>query len=105
MTAESGSNHHTKPQDFWGGVGATPNGACLSTEDAESWQSWRAQNLDPIVFPREGFGHVYGQDVIDEVDNHPLGSRRVGEEKKSDGHDYGSTKSPGKSRIDFSITD
>lgn len=55
----------------WGQVRASPFGACLtSTKESDSeWHAWRAKNLAPLEFPRGHFNHVYGQAVIDEVDN------------------------------------
>lgn len=90
---------HTQPN--WGQVRACPYGACLkksgatvkstststkkskkkktpttkvSAESAEEWHDRREQNLAPLNFPLEGYGHVHGQGVIDEVDKSPLGS-------------------------------
>jgi hypothetical protein len=100
-----------KSQVHWGQVRASPQGSCLTKRNAASWHGWRDAHLDPLVFPLEGFGHVYGQPVIDAVDRTPLGTKKVlekavldklgvplskAEEKKdSDEHDYGQTKTPG----------
>jgi RNA polymerase beta subunit len=127
----------TRP--VWGQVRASPLGSCLlagvpsppndeveeegaataaNDNDGVSWHRWRKEYLRPIKFPVEGFDHVHGQSVIDEIDNHPLGSAggadggsfpRVDEEDGDDNdaeskksapsvqqhvHDYGSTKTP-----------
>jgi DNA-directed RNA polymerase III subunit RPC2 len=75
-----------------GHIRATPLGAGLSTEGADEWQAWRVKNLSPLVFPVDGYDHLNGQEVIDEIDSTPLGSR-PSEERKDD-HEYGSTKTP-----------
>jgi hypothetical protein len=100
-----------KSQVHWGQVRASPYGSCLTKRNAAKWHGWRDAHLDPLVFPLEGFGHVYGQPVIDAVDQNPLGANKVlgkavldklgkplskvEEEKNVDGHDYGATKTPG----------
>jgi hypothetical protein len=75
-----------------GHIRATPLGAGLSTEGADEWHAWRAENLSPLKFPVDGFDHLNGQEVIDEIDSTPLGSRPS--EEKTSSHEYGSTKSP-----------
>lgn len=65
-------------------------GSCL-TGTHEEFLAWRQENLKAIDFPVPGFGHVHGQDVIDQVDNTPLGS---GRQEADEIHDYGSTKTP-----------
>ena len=96
-----------KVQKTWGQVRASPSGSCLTTRDGEDWHQWRQDHLEPLQFPKEGFHHIYGQDVIQQVDSRPLGNRKakmgdalyaaeVEEEKKvMDGRDYGSTKTTG----------
>jgi DNA-directed RNA polymerase III subunit RPC2 len=107
----------------WGEVRASPFGASLTTTDADKWHQWRDTHLPPIQFPVQGFDHVHGQQVIDQIDGHPLGSsadptdadgssgnaNKEGEDededsdveimepkkkKKPTAHDYGSTKTP-----------
>jgi DNA-directed RNA polymerase III subunit RPC2 len=102
----------------WGEVRASPYGASLTTKNAEKWHQWRNENLAPIQFPAQGFDHVYGQQVIDQIDQHPLGydpdtadDTADAEKKAASGikedpnapkkrkstpmaHDYGSTKTP-----------
>lgn len=109
----------------WGQVRASPFGACLDTSrenDASEWHDWRAKNLKPIDFPKEGYDHVYGQETIDQVDSQPLIPKESamghlpGHDTKKDEedelmpdapasgsvpkpisqthHDYGSTKTP-----------
>lgn len=83
----------------WGCVRATPYGSCLSsvaTKDASEWHDWRKVHLEPIQFPVEGFDHVHGQNVIDEVDNHPLGMSATATDERNQPvvHDYGSEKTP-----------
>lgn len=104
------------PTVQWGQVRASPYGACLVQRNAERWHDWRNDFLQPLVFPKEGFGHVYGQGVIDAIDQTPLGSSQLIDqvildklgvtsskilptvhEQPVDGHDYGSTKTPGTS--------
>lgn len=96
----------------WGQVRASPSGACLATfEGGEDWHQWRHNHLEPLQFPKEGFHHMYGQDVIQQVDSRPLGnlhrdkkndelgSGLLAQEeevkKVMDGRDYGSTKTTG----------
>lgn len=57
----------------WGEVRASPYGSCLSSRDASTFQEWRKQHLPPLEFPKEGFDHVYGQDIIESIDNTLLG--------------------------------
>jgi hypothetical protein len=127
------------PPFAWGQVRASPTGSCLSTPplqsasnnnnndineaqaQAQAFHQWRKDNLQPIEFPAAGFDHIYGQPVIDQVDEHPLGMITKHEESQSDKeasekqsskatkvssstqqpftpllhvHEYGSTKSP-----------
>lgn len=94
-------NEHSKK---WGHVRASPTGSCLTTRPSDDWHQWRKDHLGPLQFPVDGFGHIYGQDVIQQVDSRPLGNRKnklvgellEGEEEKKDGRDYGSTKTTGK---------
>lgn len=60
-----------------GYVRATPYGAQLVgggspllRDDVESWENWRDTHLQPLDFPKKGFAHVYGRDVIDAVDGY-----------------------------------
>jgi DNA-directed RNA polymerase III subunit RPC2 len=84
----------------WGHVRGSPIGnfpsSQKSVKHAEAWQAWRQNRLPPLQFPVEGFDHVYGQNVIDEIDSHPLGTSRmdVDEKKLGEIHDYGSEKTP-----------
>ena len=65
----------------WGRVRASPYGACLDNKknkmtnekDEEEWKEFR-QSLPELIFPKQGFDHIYGQDVIDEVDSQDLGA-------------------------------
>lgn len=57
----------------WGEVRASPYGSCLSSRDSSTFQEWRKQHLPPLEFPKEGFDHVYGQDIIESIDNTLLG--------------------------------
>ena len=59
--------------------------------ETAAWHDWRNNNLKPVQYPVGGFDHVYGQSVIDEIDNHPLGSSRIW---KCVTTDYGSEKTP-----------
>ena len=92
----------TKTQFKWGHVRASPYGSCLdSVQDGKSlqeWEDWR-KNLPPIEVPREGYGHVYGQKTIDEVDGTLVGDGNPEEPATGDvglknPHDFGSTKTP-----------
>ena len=79
----------------WGRVRASPAGSKpreSSREKGQAWHQWRREHLDPLVFPVDGYDHVYGQPVIDQVDNERLGGCM--EEESPDDHDYGSTKTP-----------
>lgn len=81
----------------WGQVRATPLGSCLSKtsiSDTTAWYDWRNANLKPIQYPAEGFDHVYGQSVIDEIDNHALGTGHKDNDNNTVVHDYGSEKTP-----------
>lgn len=96
-----------------GQVRASPLGGAsgLSKEkDAAAWREWRRKNLAPIEYPLEGYNHRHGQDVIDSIENHPIGADAGGglqqqkqqkekQERKQQPeevliHDYGSTKTP-----------
>ena len=95
------SEEEKRSSPHWGEVRASPYGACLTQRNAESWHGWRKTSLTPLEFPREGYGHLYGQEVIDQVDRTPLGTAafdKLGDPVKAaafDGRDYGSTKTPG----------
>ena len=100
------SEHDEEPEEtlssevHWGQVRASPYGSCLTKRNAASWHGWRNDHLETLVFPKEGFDHLYGQDTIDQVDQTPLGSQRLDKlgmpvKAAVDGHDYGSTKTPG----------
>jgi DNA-directed RNA polymerase III subunit RPC2 len=82
----------------WGRVRGSLLGSRLPTanvNDASAWHGWRKDNMKPIQYPAEGFDHIYGQPVIDEIDNNALGSRTDHDEKKNaEIHDYGSEKTP-----------
>lgn len=104
MKDEAGDDE-LKSQMHWGQVRASPYGACLTQRNAEKWHGWRSDALEPLVFPVNGFDHLYGQSVIDQVDQTPLGAKKIILDKLGlkqavakeafDGHDYGSTKTPG----------
>jgi DNA-directed RNA polymerase III subunit RPC2 len=83
----------TEPFFHWGQVRASPYGSCLDTKATSAnyatskadltskqqnrqveWNNWRHANLEPLEFPREGYNHVFGQDVIDQVDGVDLGA-------------------------------
>jgi hypothetical protein len=86
----------------WGQVRASPSGACLTFSRSETWHQWRKHHFQPLQFPKEGFEHIYGQEIMEQVDARPLGHSKKGlyeeeEEEKKDGRDYGSTKTPGTS--------
>jgi DNA-directed RNA polymerase III subunit RPC2 len=92
-------NRYPSSRKQWGNVRASPIGSSASTtniNDATAWHAWRDDNLKPLQFPLEGFDHLHGRNVIDEIDNHPLGTSRMhGDEKKqAEVHDYGSEKTP-----------
>jgi hypothetical protein len=87
----------------WGQVRASPYGSCLQSlqdeRDAEAWHEFRKQKLQPLQVPKEGYGHIYGQDVIDDIDNTPLGDSETevavtGDPELKNPHDFGSTKTP-----------
>lgn len=89
----------------WGQVRASPYGSCLESvhdgKKTSDWDEWRKDHLQPLQVPREGFGHVYGQDVIDRVDGTDLGDATdenhtpaTGEGELKNAHDFGSTKTP-----------
>jgi DNA-directed RNA polymerase III subunit RPC2 len=63
------------PKQPWGHVRASPNGGSLDFDkkSAAQWQQWRDEHLSELVFPKEGFDHMYGQDLINEVDDINLG--------------------------------
>jgi DNA-directed RNA polymerase III subunit RPC2 len=94
---------HTKSRFQWGQVRASPYGSCLQSiqegKDLSAWEGWRADNLKPLEVPREGYGHVYGQKTLDEVDGTALGDGNPDEPATGDAelknpHDFGSTKTP-----------
>jgi DNA-directed RNA polymerase III subunit RPC2 len=83
----------------WGQVRGSLLGSRLPSvniNETSAWHSWRKDNMQPIQYPVEGFNHVHGQSVIDEIDNHPLGTGRMDrdEKKNTEMHDYGSEKTP-----------
>jgi DNA-directed RNA polymerase III subunit RPC2 len=86
----------------WGNVRATPLGSRLDSNSTQTdakaaavaWHEWRSRNLEPIAYPLEGFDHVHGQNVIDEIDGNPLGSLSANAFSTSTTHDYGSEKTP-----------
>ena len=93
----------TKQPFQWGQVRATPYGHSLDSmqngHDAESFQEWRRSNLPPLQVPREGYDHIYGEDVIESIDNLDLGDNDAGEPPTGDpelktAHDFGSSKTP-----------
>ena len=63
-------------------------------EEGEEWIEKRSQ-LDDLDFPRMGFDHVYGPDVISSIDSVLLGEdgKKV-EDKGVDGREYGSERTP-----------
>jgi DNA-directed RNA polymerase III subunit RPC2 len=88
----------------WGQVRATPYGSCLDTlqadRDASEWHESRNEHLKPLNPPREGYGHVYGQPTIDQVDGTDLGATDVDKPETvsnsglKHAHDFGSTRTP-----------
>lgn len=87
----------------WGQVRASPYGSCLDSlqneMDAEEWHEWRKEHLQPLQVPREGYGHVFGQNVLDEIDSMNVGDANTEEPATGDPalknpHDFGSTKTP-----------
>jgi len=94
----------TKTPFQWGQVRASPYGSCLDSEihdenDAKEWHGYRAKHLKPLQVPRQGYGHVFGQSVVDEVDNTDLGdgdmeTAATGDPALKNPHDFGSTKTP-----------
>jgi DNA-directed RNA polymerase III subunit RPC2 len=94
-----------RPTRVWGHVRASPLTSALSGSDkkkAEQWHKWREQNLSPLQYPVEGFDHIHGQNIIQQVDETPLGGsssldRHQKEQEENQEyllHDYGSTKTP-----------
>jgi len=81
----------------WGHVRATPYGSCLEFDEdsAQEWEKWRDNNLEPLDFPKEGFNHMNGQNIIHEVDSINLGD---GEDEEIDAflqaQNMGSMKTP-----------
>lgn len=62
----------------WGHVRASPSGACLiDNRDASETAEWRREHLAPLVVPPEGFDHLHGQSVIDQVDRHEYSYQRA----------------------------
>jgi DNA-directed RNA polymerase III subunit RPC2 len=81
-----------------GRVRAAPYGANWKKDethnnetDAEAWKRWRQEYFKPLKFPVDGYDHSNGQDVIDAIDQTPLGSGKTSTEEV---HDYGSTRTP-----------
>lgn len=54
----------------WGYVRSTPYGSCLEfdEESADAWRKVRGDDREIDEFPKEGFDHINGQDVIYQVD-------------------------------------
>jgi DNA-directed RNA polymerase III subunit RPC2 len=65
------------PKKPWGHVRASLHGASLDfdPESAQEWQKWRDEHFEELEFPKEGFDHIYGQDLIHQVDSVNLGER------------------------------
>jgi DNA-directed RNA polymerase III subunit RPC2 len=91
----------TKTPFQWGQVRASPYGSCLDSfqegNDVSEFKDWRDANLKPLDAPRQGYGHVFGQEKIDEVDGMDLGDNNFGKTATGDPalknpHDFGSTK-------------
>jgi DNA-directed RNA polymerase III subunit RPC2 len=85
-----------------GRVRASPYGSCLDSikggEGTAAWEEWRTENLKHLNVPREGYGHIFGQEIIDQVDGINLGDANpevsaTGHAKLKNPHDFGSTKS------------
>ena len=94
---------HTKTPFPPGRVRASPYGACLDSfagdQDPGEWTEWENENLKPLQVPKEGYGHFYGQETIDQVDGIDLGDGDTEEAPTGDPglknpHDFGSTKTP-----------
>ena len=94
---------HQKNPFSPGRVRASPYGSCLDSfqgsQDPKEWEEWRRANLKPLQFPREGYGHVYGQTTLDEVDGIDLGDGDLeapptGDPQLKNPHDFGSIKTP-----------
>ncbi|MGK3733182.1 MAG: DNA-directed RNA polymerase III subunit RPC2 [Bacillariaceae sp.] len=93
----------TKTKFQLGQVRASPYGSCLDSIQGEeglaAFEGWREKNLPPLDVPREGYGHFFGQDVIDKVDGMDLGDANpevsaTGHASLKNPHDFGSTKTP-----------
>jgi DNA-directed RNA polymerase III subunit RPC2 len=93
----------TKSKFHWGQVRASPYGSCLESiqegKDLAAFEGWRTENLKPLDVPREGYGHVYGQEMLNKVDGTPLGKfsanvSATGDVGLKNPHDFGSTKTP-----------
>ena len=93
----------TKTKFQLGQVRASPYGSCLDSIQGEeglaAFEGWREKNLPPLNVPREGYGHFFGQDVIDKVDGTDLGDANpevsaTGHAELKNPHDFGSTKTP-----------
>ena len=93
----------TKSPFKWGQVRASPYGSCLDSmqgrQSQEEWNNWRKENFQPLKVPREGYGHIYGQKTIDEVDGINLGDDETdepitGSSELKNPHDFGSVKTP-----------
>ena len=89
------------PKTPWGHVRASLSGACLEFDpkSAQEWQQWRDENLEELEFPKEGFDHIYGQNLISQVDSVNLGEDEVDDDGGAmsaflHSQNMGSTKSP-----------
>jgi DNA-directed RNA polymerase III subunit RPC2 len=92
----------TKTQFRWGQVRASPFGSCLDSyqdgKNLNEWADWR-KNLPTLQVPKQGYGHVFGQATLDEIDNSVLGDGSshipaTGDAELKNPHDFGSTKTP-----------
>eukprot|EP00532_Pseudo-nitzschia_australis_P009769 CAMPEP_0168242180 /NCGR_PEP_ID=MMETSP0140_2-20121125/23258_1 /TAXON_ID=44445 /ORGANISM="Pseudo-nitzschia australis, Strain 10249 10 AB" /LENGTH=1278 /DNA_ID=CAMNT_0008177215 /DNA_START=92 /DNA_END=3928 /DNA_ORIENTATION=- len=93
----------TKSKFQLGRVRASPYGSCLDSieggKGTAAWEEWRTEHLQPLEVPREGYGHIYGQETIDEVDRTDLGDANPevsasGHPLLKNPHDFGSSKTP-----------
>jgi DNA-directed RNA polymerase III subunit RPC2 len=94
---------HQKTEFQWGQVRASPYGSCLENfqeqNDSRAFHEWREEHLKPLQVPRQGFGHVFGQRTLDEVDGTNLGDGgsskpATGDPALKNPHDFGSSKTP-----------
>eukprot|EP00547_Thalassionema_nitzschioides_P011137 CAMPEP_0194263772 /NCGR_PEP_ID=MMETSP0158-20130606/47234_1 /TAXON_ID=33649 /ORGANISM="Thalassionema nitzschioides, Strain L26-B" /LENGTH=1251 /DNA_ID=CAMNT_0039003981 /DNA_START=34 /DNA_END=3789 /DNA_ORIENTATION=- len=55
----------------WGHVRSTPYGSCLEfdADSANDWRKIRGDDREIDQFPKEGFDHINGQDVVHQVDD------------------------------------